>query len=275
MSVLNNFKKLKREGKKLVVVTSYDYWSAKILNETDVNGILIGDCSSMVMHGYDNTLNCDVDMIELHTRAVRKGAKDKFLIAAMPFMANRKGLKTAMDNVERLMRAGANAIKIEGLDGNEELIAHLSESGIPTIGHIGLTPTHHNMLGGFKVQGKSYEDELRIVEEARKLEELGCICIVLEAVPPHVGAAVRDAVEIPVVGVGAGMDVDGQALVLQDMLGFSTDFKPKFVRTYMYGADLIKDAVNQFAADVHAEAFPSVKECYAPATAQVQLRKVA
>lgn len=273
MSVLKNFKKLKKDGKKIVVVTSYDYWSAKILNETNVDGILIGDCSSMVMHGFEDTLNADVEMIAMHTKAVRKGAKDKFLIAAMPFMSNRKGLKEAMDNVETLVRAGANAVKIEGVNGNEELIAHLSQSGIPVIGHIGLTPSHHNMLGGFKVQGKSIEEELNIVEEARKLEELGCIAVVLEAVPPHVGAAVRDAVEIPVVGVGAGIDVDGQALVLQDMLGFSTDFKPKFVRTYMYGADLIKDAVNQFASDVHAEAFPSAKETYAPA--KQQLLKVA
>ncbi|MBP9151863.1 MAG: 3-methyl-2-oxobutanoate hydroxymethyltransferase [Flavobacteriales bacterium] len=273
MSVLNNFKKLKAEGKKLVVVTSYDYWSAKILNETDVNGILIGDCSAMVMHGHEDTLNSDVETIAMHTRAVRKGAKDKFLIAAMPFMSNRKGMKETMDNVEILIKAGANALKIEGVDGNEELYAHLSSSGIPAIGHIGLTPSHHNMLGGFKVQGKSYDEELEIVEQAKKLEALGCIAIVLEAVPQHVGAAVRDAVAIPVVGVGAGIEVDGQALVLQDMLGFSTDFKPKFVRTYMYGADLIKDAVNQFAADVHAEAFPGAKETYAPA--KQQLLKVA
>ncbi|MDP6908798.1 MAG: 3-methyl-2-oxobutanoate hydroxymethyltransferase, partial [Flavobacteriales bacterium] len=170
-------------------------------------------------------------------------------------------------------KAGANALKIEGVEGNEDLYAHLSESGIPTIGHIGLTPSHHNMIGGFKVQGKTVEDEIRIVEEAKKLEELGCISVVLEAVPAHVGAAVRDAVSIPVVGVGAGLEVDGQALVLQDMLGLTVDFKPKFVRTYMHGADLIKDAVNQFAEDVHAEAFPASKETYAPA--KKQLLKVA
>jgi len=273
MSVLKNFKKLKSDGKKIVIVTSYDYWSAKILSDTNVDGILIGDCSSMVMHGHEDTLNSDIETIAMHTRAVRKGAKGKFLIAAMPFMSNRKGMKETMDNVETLIKAGANAVKIEGVTGNEELYTHLANSGIPAIGHIGLTPSHHNALGGFKVQGKTVEDEIRIVEEAKKLEELGCISIVLEAVPEHVGAAVRDAVAIPVVGVGAGLEVDGQALVLQDMLGLTVDFKPKFVRTYMYGADLIKDAVNQFAEDVHAEAFPSAKETYAPA--KKQLLKVA
>jgi len=183
-------------------------------------------------------------------------------------MSNSKGMKETMDNVEILIKAGANALKIEGVDGNEELYAHLSQSGIPTIGHIGLTPSHHNAIGGFKAQGKTIESELRLIEEAKKLDKLGCIAIVLEAVPQHVGAKVRDAVSIPVVGVGAGLDVDGQALVFQDMLGFSTDFKPKFVRTYMNGADLIKDAVNHFTADVHAGAFPSAKETYAPAKEQ-------
>lgn len=273
MSLKQNFINLKKEGKKLVIVTSYDYWSSKILSDTDIDGILIGDCASMIMHGYEDTLNCEVDYIAMHTRAVKKGAPKKFLIAAMPFMANRKGLKDAMDNVEKLIKAGANAIKIEGVAGNEDLIAHLSESGIPVIGHVGLTPSHHNMVGGFKVQGKSLEAETQIVNDAKRLEELGCVSVVVEAVPAHVGEAVRDAITVPAVGVGAGIHMDGQALVLQDMLGMCVDFKPKFVRTYMYGADLMKDAVNQFAADVHAEAFPSAKETYAPA--KKQLLKVA
>ena len=269
MSVLESFKQLKADGKKIVVVTSYEYWSAKILNETDVDGILIGDDSSMVIHGHENTMNSNVETIAMHTRAVRKGAKDKFLIAAMPFMSNRKGFKEAMENVEILMKAGANALKIEGVDGNEELYAHLTQSGIPTIGHIGLTPTHHNAIGGFKAQGKTKESEQKNIAEAKQLEKLGCISIVLEAVPQLVGAVVRDAVPIPVVGVGAGVDVDGQALVLPDMLAFSTDFKPKFVRTYLDGASLIKNAVNQFAADVHAETFPAAAETYAPGKGQL------
>ncbi len=270
MSILDNFKKLKADGAKIVIVTSYDYWSAKILNETNISGILIGDCSSMVMHGYENTLSSDVDTIAMHVRSVKKGAKDKFLIAAMPFMSNRKNMIETMGNVEILMRAGANALKIEGVDGNEKIYAHLTQSGIPTIGHIGLTPSHHNAIGGFKAQGKTKESEHKLIEEAKTLEKLGCISVVLEAVPKHVGRSVRDAVSIPVVGVGAGLDVDGQALVLQDMLGFSTDFKPKFVRTYLNGADLIKDAVNQFTEDVLSGAFPGEAETYAASKEQLK-----
>ena len=262
MNLRDRMIKQKQDNKKLVVVTAYDYWSARILNDTDVNAILIGDCSSMVMHGNTNTLNCNVEQISTHVSAVKKGAPDKMLVAAMPFMSNRKGLKNAMDNVEKLVRSGANAIKIEGVDGNEELIHQLSESGIPVIGHIGLTPTHHNMNGGFTVQGKTLEAESKLIADAKKLEALGCVCIVVEAVPEEVGETIMHAVKIPAIGVGAGLNMDGQALVLQDLLGMSVDFKPKFVRTYMDGAKLIKNAVNEFTNDVHTGAFPSAKETY-------------
>jgi 3-methyl-2-oxobutanoate hydroxymethyltransferase len=264
MTLINSFKALKAEKKKIVIVTSYDYWSAKILNETAINAILVGDCSAMVMHGYSNTLNSDIDTISTHVRAVKTGAPDKFIVASMPFLSTRKGFEHSMNCVETLIKAGANAIKIEGVDGNEKLISHLTESGIPVVGHIGLTPTHIHAIGGFKVQGKTHEDELKIMNDARKLQDLGCFAIVLEAVPSNVGHSVTNSVEIPVIGVGAGINCDGQALVLHDMLGFSTDFKPKFVRTYLFGAELIKNAVNAFAEDVHNETFPSVNESYKP-----------
>ena len=141
------------------------------------------------------------------------------------------------------------------------------------LGHIGLTPSHHNAISGFKAQGKTKESELKLIEEAKKLEKLGCISIVLEAVPQHVGASVSSAVSIPVVGVGAGLNVDGQALVLHDMLGLSTDFKPKFVRTYLNGAEIIKNAVNQFAEDVNSGIFPSEEETYSPSKEQLKDKK--
>ena len=263
MSILKSFIKFKTDRKKIVIVTAYDYWSAKILRDTDIDAILVGDCSSMVIHGNETTLNSDVETIASHLRSVVKGAGNKFIIAAMPFMANRKGFDNAMDNVEILIKAGARALKIEGVDGNEKLIAHLNQSGIPVVGHIGLTPTHHHAMGGFKVQGKSTEDKAKIVADAIRLQELGCFSLVLEAVPSLVGAAVRDAVEIPVIGVGAGLECDGQALVLHDLLGFSTDFKPKFVRRYLSGAELIKEAVNHFASDVRTGQFPGENESYA------------
>lgn len=262
MTIVREFRRLKADGKKVTVVTSYDYWSARLLQQTKIDGILVGDCSSMVMHGNDTTLDCDVQTIEIHTRAVARGAPTKFIISAMPFMAYRKGFGAAMTNVERLIRAGARAVKIEGVDGNERLIAHLTESGIPVVGHIGLTPSHHYYLGGFKVQGKTPEAQEKIIVDARKLESLGCFAIVLEAVPPEVGAAASSATTIPVIGVGAGPHVDGQGLVLQDLLGLSIDFKPKFVRTYLDGAKLIQSAVDDFVADVAQGHFPGPRECY-------------
>src|SRR5262249_5304291 len=189
-------------------------------------------------------------------------AGGKLVIAAVPFMAHRKGFQKAMTNVELLIKAGAQAVKIEGVDGNEKLLAHLAESGVPVVGHIGLTPSRHHYLGGFKVQGRTHEARTKITEDARRLEQLGCFCIVLEAVPPELGSQVRDAVTIPVVGVGAGPDVDGQALVLQDLLGLSPDLKPKFVRRYMSGAQVVRSAVNEFVHDVAGGKFPSARECY-------------
>ncbi|BDD06003.1 3-methyl-2-oxobutanoate hydroxymethyltransferase [Aureibacter tunicatorum] len=262
MSLIRNFRKLKSQGKKLVVVTSYDYWSARIISMTNVDAVLVGDCSSMVMHGHENTLSTSIDQMVAHTEAVKKGVGDKFIIASFPYMACRKGIYYATETAEKLIKAGAQAIKIEGAFGNEAIINHLVESGIPVVGHIGLKPSHHHSVGGFKVQGKLEIDADKIVEEGKLFEKLGCFSIVIEAVPPQVAQRVTSQVLIPTIGVGAGKDVDGQALVLQDMLGLSTDFKPKFVRKYLDGAGLFVNALNQFVNDVHHEEFPADRETY-------------
>lgn len=262
MLLLDQFKKLKKDKTKITVVTSYDHYTAKIINGTNVNGILVGDCSSMVMHGESNTIFTDINTLALHVKWVSKGAPNKLIIAAMPFMSIKKGLNDALSNVELLMKAGAQAVKIEGADGNEEVIQTLTKSGIAVVGHVGLMPSMHYMTGGFKCQGKNPDDANYIVEQAKKMQDLGCICVVLEAVSFTVGKMVSDAVDIPVIGVGAGLNVDGQALVLQDMLGLITDFKPKFVRTYLNGAELFTTAINQFVNDVNTLNFPSEKEQY-------------
>jgi 3-methyl-2-oxobutanoate hydroxymethyltransferase len=262
MSLLKAFKQLKLDKKKITVVTSYDNWSAKIINETDVSGILVGDCSSMVVHGEPNTIFTEINMLAVHVRAVAKGAPKKLIIAAMPFMSIQKGLKDAMDNVQLLIQSGAQALKIEGAFGNEEIIKAIVKAGIPVIGHVGLMPSHHYMTGGFKCQGRDEADADQIILQAKKFEELGAICVVIEAVPGKLGARVTESVSIPVVGVGAGAGCDGQALVLQDMLGLIPDFKPKFVRVYLEGAKLFTDAINKFVKDVTDENFPSDKESY-------------
>ncbi len=263
-ALTEKFKALKQSDSKLVITTAYDYWSARILSTTDIDAILVGDCSTMVMHGHENTLCATVESIASHTTAVRKGAPEKFIISAFPFLSTRQGIKTATIKADMLMKSGAQAIKIEGAFNNEPVISHLIKSGIPVVGHVGLQPSHHHMVGGFKVQGKTEEDASMILNEARLMQQLGCFAVVLEAVPPHVGKMVSEALKIPVIGVGAGIDVDGQALVLQDMLGLTVDFKPRFVRKYLNGAQLFTDAINQFVTDVQAEKFPAQSECYAP-----------
>ena len=265
-ALVQKFRQLKSSGKKIVITTSYDYWSARILSMCDIDAILVGDCSTMVMHGYENTLSATVDSIAAHTRDVRKGAPEKFIVAAFPFLSTRKGLDHATEMADRLLKAGAQAIKIEGAGINQTVIPHLIESGIPVVGHIGLQPSQHHMVDGFRVQGKTAEDAIAILDEAKLMEQMGCFAVVLEAVPPHVGKMVSEALEIPVIGVGAGLHVDGQALVLQDMLGLTVDFKPKFVRKYLDGAQLFVHAINQFAKDVSAGDFPAEPECYLPAT---------
>lgn len=262
MSLKKTFMKRKAEGKKLAIVTCYDYWSARILNSTEVDGLLVGDCVEMVVHGSPNTLFADVETIALHVKAVAKGATDKFVIASMPAFSIQKGLSQAIENVQTLVQAGAQAVKVEGAHGNEDIIREIVETGVPVIGHVGLMPSHHYMTGGFRVQGRDEDDAETIVAQARAFERLGAVAIVLEAVPAARAGAVRDAVQIPVIGVGAGPDCDGQALVLHDLLGVVVDFKPKFVRTYLDGASLITDAVNRFVADVRTASFPGPAEQY-------------
>jgi len=264
MNLTDKFKKLKAGGKKWTVVTSYDYWSASILNHTNVDALLVGDCAAMVMHGHKNTLAADPEMLATHTRAVAKGAPDKFIITALPFMAGKKSLKEGLETVEMFIKAGAHAVKIEGGFTNEAFIKAIVGMGIPVIGHIGLKPTHIHILQGFKVQGKKEEEADMILVEGLMLQELGCTCIVLEAVPPTVGLRLTEKLEIPVIGIGAGADVDGHGLVFQDMLGLTTDFKPKFVRQYVDGASLVTSSVNHFVSDVNDLSYPKPAEMYLP-----------
>lgn len=262
MNLTEKFIKLKAGGKKWTVVTSYDYWSANILNNTNVDALLVGDCAAMVMHGHKNTLCADPQMLATHTRAVAKGAPDKFIITALPFMAGKKSLKEGLETVEMFIKAGAHAVKIEGGFTNEEFIKTIIRMGVPVIGHIGLKPTHIHMLQGFKVQGKKQEDADMILVEGIMLQEIGCTCVVLEAVPPNVGQRVSEKLEIPVIGIGAGPHVDGHGLVFQDMLGFTIDFKPKFVRQYIDGANLVTSSVNHFVSDVNDLSYPKSSEMY-------------
>jgi 3-methyl-2-oxobutanoate hydroxymethyltransferase len=224
--------------------------------------VLVGDSLAMVVYGHDTTLPVDTDTMAAHTAAVRRGAPGAFIIGDMPFISYRRGRDAAVENAGKLMRAGANAVKLEGAAGNVDTVAWLVESGIPVMGHLGLTPQSVHQLGGFRVQGRGEEAATRLKREALELQQAGCFSLVLEAMPAEVAADVTSALDIPTIGIGAGPDTDGQVLVLHDLLGFNTEFRPKFVRTWMDGAASIQQALQGFHAAVTDGSFPAEEECY-------------
>jgi 3-methyl-2-oxobutanoate hydroxymethyltransferase len=259
---INDFARRKVCGEKLSMVTCYDFWSAQILNQSDVDTILVGDSLAMVMHGFPSTVHATVAMMATHIAAVKRGAPSKFIVGDMPFLSARRDLGQAMNAVTALMQAGSNAIKIEGAAGQLSLLAHIVESGVPVMGHLGLTPQSVEGLGGHKVQGRMSVDAKRILDDALALQEAGCFSLVLECIPQALGERISKALDIPTIGIGAGTHTDGQVLVLQDLLGMHQSFKPKFLRHYMDGFGQLTRAVNNFHSDVVEGHFPSFKESY-------------
>src|SRR6201993_2102349 len=209
MNVLD-FQKMKNEGRKISMVTCYDYSSARAIAESNIDCILVGDSVAMVMHGHPTTLSATTAMIALHTTAVARGAPTKFIVADLPFLSYRKGLKDAMDSVQELMSAGARAVKLEGVRGHTEIVRHIVESGVPVMGHLGLTPQSVNLLGGMKVQARTDAAGEILRSDARALEQAGCFALVLECVPSASARAVTKLLKIPTIGIGAGVSVDGQ-----------------------------------------------------------------
>ena len=261
MNVLT-FGEMKAAGRKISITTCYDYWSARILKETAIDAIIVGDSAAMVMHGHSSTLPATTDLMAQHTAAVVRGAPDKFVIVDMPFLSYRKGLKPAMDCVETLMHAGANAVKLEGIEGHQDIVEHIVESGVAVMGHLGLTPQSVNQLGGFKVQGIGEKAVARLLQHAKSLQDAGCFSMVLECVPVATAKRITEAVAIPTIGIGAGPHCDGQVLVLHDLAGFNRDFRPRFVKAFEDGFDLVQRAVDSFDRDVKNGTFPTDAESY-------------
>lgn len=253
-------KKIKKE--KFSMVTCYDYSFAKIVAESSVDTILVGDSLAQVIHGFPNTLHATIEMMVLHTAAVARAAGNKFIIADMPFMSTRKGLETAMNDVQKLMVAGANAIKIENADGHAELIKHIVESGVPVMGHLGLTPQSIHQLGGPKIQGRSQTGAEKLMNDAFIMEQAGCFSIVLECIPSNLAHKVTTALRIPTIGIGAGLETDGQVLVLNDMLGMNPDFNPKFLKKFGQTHAHTLVALNQYASEVSDKSFPKPENGY-------------
>ena len=270
MNVLD-FQKMKNAGHKISMVTCYDYSNARAVADSNIDCILVGDSLAMVMHGHPTTLSATTAMMALHTAAVARGAPTKFIVADLPFLSYRKGLKDAMDSVQELMSAGAHAVKLEGVRGHADIVRHIVESGVPVMGHLGLTPQSINLLGGMKVQARTDTAVEILAAQARELEEAGCFSLVLECVPSEAARKVTDLLKISTIGIGAGPNVNGQVLVYQDVLGLNPGFKPKFLRVYANTFGIIQAALNAYDRDVKGGGFPSDSESYDAQPASLQL----
>lgn len=254
MNSVLQFQQYKDESKKIVMATCYNHWGAKIMADSAVDCILVGDSVAMVEHGLPSTVHASLDMMVMHVASVARASAQQFIVADMPFLTYRKGLDHAMNAVEQLMQAGANAIKLEGVQGNVELIRHIVESGVPVMGHIGLMPQSVNRVGGYKVQGRDDGDDL--LESARSLQAAGCFSVVIECVPEALAGRITGELTIPTIGIGAGKFTDGQVLVFHDMLGLN-QFNAKFIKRYVNGRKALLDGLNQYSTDVVAQDFPA------------------
>ena len=259
---IQDFNVRKKQKVPISMMTCYDFSFAQILNQTNIDCLLVGDSAAMTMHGHASTLPISIEWMAVHTQAVSRGAPDKFIVGDLPFLSFRKDVRSNMDAVEALMKAGAHAIKLEGALGNISLVKHIVESGIPVMGHLGLTPQSLHMLGGFRVQAKDPKSQELLLNQALQLEDAGCFALVLECVPNGIAKKVSEQLHIPTIGIGAGLHVDGQVLVLQDLLGMSPKFKPKFVRNYWNGFSSLSEIFNQFDSDVKKRQFPGPDEIY-------------
>jgi len=265
MNNIRTFKKMKKTGEKIVMVTAYDYPSGRYVQEGEADIILVGDTLGMVVLGYENTLSVTLEDIIHHTKATRRGADDTFIVADMPYMSFHINNDETKRNAARLIQeAGAQAVKLEGgKPGRIEAIKALVSCEIPVIGHLGLTPQSLNSFGGYVVQGKNEKDFEEIVTQAKQVEDAGAFMLVLEGVPEKLGRDISEILTIPTIGIGAGKYTDGQVLVYHDILGMA-DLKPKFVKYYANLGKDIPSFVKSFSRDVKKGEFPEKEHTYIP-----------
>ena len=255
-------RKVRDGGDPLVMLTAYDAPGARLAAEAGVDLLLVGDSVAMVVLGYPDTLGVTIDDMVHHTAAVARGEPDALVVADLPWLSYHVSPRDTICNAARLIRAGAAAVKLEGGKARVPMIEVLVTAEIPVMGHIGLTPQSVHAMGGFRVQGRTAEAAVELVESAKALEHAGCFAIVLEGVPADVAGLVTSAVDVPTIGIGAGPDCDGQVLVYHDVLGLQNDLRPRFVRRYADLAAETVDALSRFASDVRSGAFPSAQESY-------------
>ena len=259
---LNHFRKMRADGEKIVMLTSYDASFAALSDAAGVEILLIGDSLGMVVQGHDSTLPVTMDELEYHTRMVARGAKRAMVAADMPFGSYQTTPAEAFTNAARLMAAGAQMVKLEGGQVMLETVRFLVERGIPVCGHVGLTPQSVNQLGGYKVQGKSAESSRQVMEDAKLLEQAGAAMMVLEAIPAQLAKDVTAALTIPTIGIGASAACSGQVLVVYDMLGIFPGRKARFVKDYMAGAPSIQAAIENYVKEVKAKTFPAAEHTF-------------
>jgi 3-methyl-2-oxobutanoate hydroxymethyltransferase len=260
---IKDFQRMKDEGEKITMISAYTYPLAKIIDEIGVDSILIGDSLGMTILGYENTLEVTVEDMIRHSQAVARGSERALIIGDMPFLSYGANVEETTINAGRFVKEGkCEAIKLEGGRERIEDIKAIKDIGIPVLGHIGMTPTFVNLFGGFKVQGKEKEAAQRLIEDAKVLERVGVFAIVLEAIPWKLAKEITESLTIPTIGIGAGQYCDGQVLVIDDIIGLSTIYKPKFVKRYSNVYEIIKKAVEEYKTDIKEGKFPSDEQRY-------------
>ncbi len=264
----------KSAGKKISVVTSYDYTIASLCDKAGVDIILVGDSGGMVMLGYENTIPVTMEQMEMFTQAVSKARQNALLIGDLPFMSYQSNISDAIANSGRLIKAGADTVKLEGGREMTDTIKAIVETGIPVMGHIGLQPQTTMLSQGYRVQGKTVESATRLIEDAKTLEEAGVFSIALEMVSHEVAKIISESISIPTIGIGSGKYCDGQVLVIHDMLGMYDKLKPKFVKRYLSLSNDITNAVKSYRKDVELGRFPTKENWFSMEKSELEkLRK--
>ncbi len=260
---INQIKEMKQKGEKIAMLTAYDYSTARIVDEAGIPLILVGDSLGMVILGYESTIPVTMDEMLHHTKAVVRGTKRSLIVGDMPFMTYHISTADALKNAARFIQeAGAQAVKLEGGITVAEKVQRIVECGIPVMGHIGLTPQSINQLGGYKVQGKTPETAARLLEDALALEKAGAFAVVLETVPSPLAALITQKVSIPTIGIGAGIDCDGQVQVINDILGSFTGFVPKHAKQYARLIDIMSSAITDYYNEVRSGQFPTEAQSF-------------
>jgi len=261
--MIQDFYRMKKQGEKITWLTAYDYPTAQFEEEAGVEMILVGDSMGMCVYGYESTVPVTMDQCIVHCEAVRRGAPNTFVMGDMPFMSYQKSDEDAVVNAGRFLKeANMDAIKLEGGKRVISRIKAILDAGIVVCGHIGLTPQSSGQLGGHKAQGRTVESAQLLIEDALAIEEVGAQLLLLEAVPPAVAEFITKKLSIPVLSIGAGLECDGQLLIVSDMIGQFQAFTPKFVKKYANVAEVITGAMKEYVKDVKAKSFPADEHCY-------------